>query len=851
MGEVWKARDTRLDRSVAIKILPADYAANARLRLLFEREAKTVSQLNHPHIASLFDVGENYLVMELVDGESLAERLERGPLPLAEALKFGAQIADAIDRAHRAGVVHRDLKPGNVMIARGGAKLLDFGLAKTFAFAAPPDAETQRPITEEGTIVGTFQYMAPEQLEGHPLDARTDIFALGAVLYEMVTGKRAFDGHSRPSVIAAILSSEPQPVSQLQPLTPPALEHLIVKCLSKHPDDRWQSAHDIAEELRWIGSAGSQSGPMLALPRKKSRERVAWIAALLVIATIALFAIWSALRMRSREPVLEGAIVTDGNAGLHYTTGPPALSPDGKVLAYAAFDASGRRSVWLRSMDRGTTRALPGTNDAVGVFWRPDGEVLGFTTNNGDLKKVALEGGEVETIATRTTGASWNRDDVILVLPPLKGFPVARITASGGEPVVVLRPESIGADVINFPSFLPDGKHFLFLARGGEVEKRRQSGIWIGSLDTSERPRFLIPTRSVTHALYVQPGFLLFAREGVLRAQRFDVKSLQPNGDALSIAPVQSFLWSTHFTASDSGLLVYQPAGSAQLSRLELRRRDGTVARTFGNPAVYCCPRFSPDGRQVAVDLSDDRAVGDIWLFRTEDGGGSRFSFDRLNESTPVWSASGDEVAYGMELPPRGIVTLRKRLGTSPTTLAKFPGASTTLSDWSPDGRFLLLMRFGFNGQPNFDAMAWSLAEQKLISIVATASNEGMPVFSPDGRWIAYQSDESGRYEIYVQPFPPTGAKYQISTNGGVTARWSRHGEIFWVDANNRLTLAVVATTPSFQVSPPATLFPIDQLDPYSPQYDVGPDGTIVVNTLVQGEGKPMTLVVNWQKRLE
>jgi hypothetical protein len=397
MGEVWRGRDTRLDRSVAIKVLPAAFSKDAQFKLRFEREARTISQLNHPHICTLYDVGDNYLVMELLEGESLADRLTKGPLPLEQVLRYGTQIADALDKAHRAGIIHRDLKPGNIMIAKSGAKLLDFGLAKSSVGAgvlAGPAAETaaatqHRPLTAEGTILGTFQYMAPEQLEGLEADARTDIFGFGAVLYEMATGHRAFEGKTKTSLIAAIVKENPRPMAELQPLTPPALEHVVNKCLSKDPDDRWQNAHDIAEELKWISEAGSSAGvaaPLIA--RRKSRERLGWVAAVAVAGGAAVF---FATRRPDPPPRLETAVVPPEGVAFSYVGGSIALSDDGRQVAFVGRGADGKSLIWVRSLDSSVARPLAGTEGASFPFWSPDAKSIAFAAGD-KLKKVSPAG---------------------------------------------------------------------------------------------------------------------------------------------------------------------------------------------------------------------------------------------------------------------------------------------------------------------------------------------------------------------------------------------------------------------------------------------------------------------------
>ena len=837
MGEVWCARDTRLGRSVAIKVLPAELASSVEMRLRFEREAKTISQLNHPHICALFDVGENYLVMELLDGESLADRLVRGPLPLSEAMKLGAQIAEALDRAHRAGVVHRDLKPGNVMITKSGAKLLDFGLAKAFIPIKSDETVTQhKPLTQKGMVVGTLQYMAPEQLEGHEADARTDLFALGAVLYEMVTGKPAFDGETQTSLIAAILTSDPQPVSQLQPLTPPALERLIAKCLQKDPDERWQSAHDVAAELKWIAGSGWQAAaPALEARRTSRRERMAWVAALVAVTAVA---VWLATRPRPRAEPLEAAIATEALLDLD---APPALSPDGTQLAYVGTNENGQHLLWIRSMARGTSRALSGTDYSYAPFWSADGRFVAFCTRDALLKKVPAAGGDVEVVARRAFGGgAWNGDGVILYTPTSLDHPIYRVSAAGGESSLVLHPNEVGAAGLFCPKFLPDGNHFIVYARGGDAKKRGQEGVWLATLDRSEKPRFLAPADS--NAAYVEPGYLLFARDGQLRAQRFDAKKLRVTGDPRTLAPVQMSdpAYGPLFTASSSGMLVYQPSGSAQLSELVLKNRKGETLRTIAPPSAYMTLRISPDGKRVAVLRGRDAGLNDIWILGIGDGALNRFTFDSVRLAVPVWSSSGDEIAYAMA---SRIVS--KRAEGSPRTIVALPGEYLAPADWSADGKFLAGNRYA---RDNPDAVVWSLEKKAWIEVAASPAAEFSTSFSPDGKWVVYVSDESGRAEVYVQAFPPTGEKHQMSTAGGMAPRWSRSGEIFWVDPNNRLNAAAVTTTPAFRAGAPVTLFPVEQFS--LQQYDAMPDGTFVVNAPVR-QSKPMTLVVNWQRRLE
>jgi Tol biopolymer transport system component len=728
------------------------------------------------------------------------------------------------------------------MITKSGAKLLDFGLAKP-ALVRGREATREKSLTEKGTVVGTIQYMAPEQLEGREVDARTDLFALGATLYEMVAAKPAFDGDSYMSLVAAIRTARPQSLSAIRPQTPPVLEHVIARCLRRDPDERWQSAGDVAGELKWIAESDSHDAPA-AGARHKSRRELPWIAALLLaLAAVA----WLVTRPRLRPDVIEAGIVMAENLGLSFN-GPPALSPNGKVLAYLGRDLNGQQRIWLREMDRGNTLTLAGAERASFATWSPDGRFLAFATADGQLKKISSGGGTPEILAQRISvggGVTWGRDDVILFLGADAGSPIYRIGASGGgERSAVLAPASIGATTLLLPSFLPNGKRFLFLALGGTAEKRGESGIWVATLDGSEKPRLL--TRGSSNATYVDPGFLLFARDGQLRAQRFDENNLRLTGPAMVIAPVRSFGSIAFFTASSSGLLIYQPPESFHLSELMLKNHRGEVLRTLGRSATYRNPRVAPDGRKAAVEIVDERGNGDIWIFSPD--GPSRFTFEARHEGTPVWSPRSDEIAYSMDIPPDGCAVLRKRIGQSPHMLVTLQQGCIDPSDWSPDGRYVAMTRYGV--KPDYDATVWSIDERKFIDVAATPAKEGAPVFSPDGRWIAYESDESGRNEIYVQPFPMTGAKEQVSSAGGSAPHWSRTGRLSWVDLNNRLTVVSTTTSPSFRATEPQELFPVDHIQ-FWPQYDLLPDGTFLTNVLLRGQAKPMTVVVNWTRRLD
>src|SRR2546426_797921 len=548
MGEVYRARDTRLDRTVAIKILPEHLSSNPQLRERFDREAKAISSLSHPHICPLYDVGHqdgiDYLVMEHLEGETLAQRLKKGPLPPERALEYAIQIADALDTAHRRGVIHRDLKPGNIMLTKAGAKLLDFGLAKlggahpaaAFSRLSALPTEDRSPLTAEGTIVGTLQYMAPEQLEGKETDARTDIFALGTVLYEMATGQRAFKGKSQASLIAAILTSEPPPISSLQPMTPPALDRLVKTCLAKDPDERWQSAHDLTHELRWIAEGGSQAGlpaPLRAI--RTGRERI-WIAASVLLGVaVVLLGILYARAGKVGQEVVRASIEFPPGSRFVFTSdvaGPPAISPDGRALVYGATDERGARRLWLQRLDTSDAHPLSGTEDAKYPFWSPDSRSVTFFAG-GELKRLEVSGGLPVAICSTGDGrgGTWGDDGTILFSPEYRAG-LFRVPASGGEPAPVTRLDEATHSSHRWPQLLPDGSHFLYLGISHDRTKSENDALYWASLDGREN-RMLM--RSGANAIYAS-GNLLYVRDTNLVAQPFDPARGELRGEPVTVA---------------------------------------------------------------------------------------------------------------------------------------------------------------------------------------------------------------------------------------------------------------------------------------------------------------------------
>jgi Tol biopolymer transport system component len=851
MGEVFKARDTRLERPVAIKVLPAELAKSGQFRLRFEREAKTISQLNHPHICTLHDVGEDggtsYLVMELLEGESLAERLARGPLPMSDVFRYGAQIADGLDRAHRAGVVHRDLKPANVMLTRSGAKLLDFGLAKSAEINVDPEAATQQnPLTQEGTILGTFQYMAPEQLEGLNVDARTDIFALGALLYEMATGVRAFNGSTRTSLIAAIVSQDPKPLSQLQPVTPPAFEHLVSRCLAKRPDDRWQSAHDVAEQLRWIGEAGSQAGVAVpAIPRRRSRERLAWsLAAVLALALGATAWLYSrAARESVRTTVFDIAAPNGMRLNeIGDVSGALVLSPDGTTAVYSVTDGP-KTQLWLRNIATGEAKPLPGTENGAFPFWSPDSKQIGFFTDNA-LKRLDVAGGAPVTLQNIAPGrgGSWSQDGTILFTPDTQSA-LVRVPAGGGEAVAVTKLDTGKHTSHRWPWFLPDGRHFLFFAANHEAPTAMTNAIMVGSLDGAP-PRQLMP--SASNGIYVD-GHLFFMRDATLMAQPMS-ESAVLEGEAVAIATGvlnDTGIWRAGVSVSENGLLVYHAARPTFLSTLRWIDRSGTDLGVVGEPDSYWDVDLSPNGEQVAISIGDPQR--ELWILDLPRKKRTRFPVRNPWTGSGTFSPDGATVYYDVGRIGDGAIMARRLSGGTERVVAKtndFP----VVRSISPDGRYLLTeTRTGQIVRHETDGSS------PAVALTRGNAPEITPAYSPDGKLIAFSTDQNGRWEVVVMSASDPAQRWQVSANGGQFPRWSRNGrELFYLDLSNRMTVVTIERAgDDLAIGSETSLFSMTPR-PQARAFDVAPDGQrFLVNALVEQPPSNAVAVSNWKARLK
>ena len=862
MGEVYRARDIRLDRTVAIKILPPHLADAPEARQRFEREARAISSLNHPHICTLHDIGHqdgtDFLVMEYVEGETVAKRLEKGPLATPDLLRIAIEISDALEKAHRKGILHRDLKPSNIMLTKTGAKLMDFGLAKSEGDGASPAAQTltqslnpsarTTPVTAQGTIVGTFQYMAPEQMEGKEVDARSDIFSLGAVLYEMATGKRAFEGKTTASVIAAVLEREPPAISSVQPLSPPALDRAVKTCLAKDPDERFQSAHDVKLQLQWIVEGGSQAGvPAPAATRRRSRERIAWIsAAVLLLAAGALgFAYWRATRAPARLwssyllPPAKHAFGVSSLGG-----GQVAVSPDGRMVTYVLTGPDGQL-LWLQSLDSPKPVPLAGTDGASYPFWSPDSRTVGFFAG-AKLKRVDAQGGPVQTIcpAAEGRGGSWSSDGTIVFSPGPSNALLA-VSADGSTPREATKLDTARNETSHrWPWFLPDGRHFLFTARAYISEDH---AIYIGSLDSSEH-KLLLPLSS--NAIYVPPRYLLFMREGSLMGQRFDARRLQLDGEAFPVAENVSFSANYSlgtFSASNNGVLVYMHGQSSQANwQVSWYDRNGKSAG--GSVVNGNGPSLSPDGKTLAFQVPAAGGNVTVWLLDTARQVKTRFSFVNPLAFMPVWSPDGKQIVFGTS----GGIYIKASDGSSLERLLYQEG-QVWPDSWSRDGRYLLMQKAGSDGLPQLWALPMQGEKKPFAVIQAPSYHVAWGDFSPDGKWITYNSDESGILQVYVAPFPGPGGRWQVSTDGGTQPLW-RGKEIFFLHSGKVWAADVEEQVSRVRLGTAHVLFSAPYQGNPGHWYDVSRDGkrfVINVSTQPQEPNEPLNLVVNWTAELK
>ena len=874
MGEVYRARDTRLDRTVAVKVLTAALATDSESRARFEQEARAIAALNDPHICTIHDIGRHaeldYLVLEFLEGETLADRLDRTPpLAIADAVAIAIQIGDALDRAHRAGIVHRDLKPGNVMLVRRGSpsdppdvKLLDFGLAARLATVRPPALDAALDATMGGSLAatrpptvtapagfsGTVQYMAPEQVDGVAGDHRVDIFAFGCVLYEMLGGRKAFEGATALSVIAAITGTEPPAIDALRS-GHPLLDHVMRRCLEKDREKRWQNVGDVTGELRWIAQnpalPEASRGPV-TLPSSTRRWQAAAGLAMLLAAAAVAAALWG---QRGRDAVPEPPALQFEVSTTPTDDPSVALSPDGTRIAFVA-NQDRVPVLWVRSLDSVENRPLPGTERASLPFWSPDGRTLGFFAD-GRLKRIDVAGGKplVITDAPNARGGAWNRDGAILFAPGV-GAPIIRVSSDGGGVAAVTQVGTNAGPDHRWPQFLPDGRRFLFSSTLGTPET---NGVYLGSLDKSAPVRVVA---SDGPGRFAAPDTLLTVRQGALHAYSFDLASGTVAGESVVIA--QGFAGSSasgYVTSSDTGMLAYRP-GTAQRRQLVWVDRKGQVLRAIGEPQTdfIAGPELSADEQSVAVFLQRT-GDNDIWVIELARNLARRITDGQPADAHPLWDPDGQHVVfYSRRFGGGGPARQAVNGGVAEPLFAKAETGSVL--SWTRDRHYVLVRRA--NAQTGLDLIAVAIADpSRDIPVSQSRHEETEGQFSPDGKWVAFVSNEGGRAEVFVQSFPEGRARTQVSTAGGAQVRWSSDGpKIFFVATAGRMNEAAVAlggATPDVKL--PVPLFQTHLATGTNvlgskPQYAIARDGRFLLNAAVESVAAPIIISINWMKAL-
>ncbi len=871
---MYRARDTRLDRTVAIKILPSHLSDTEGLRQRFEREARSISSLNHPHICHLYDIGSqsgtDYLVMEYLEGETLAQRLEKGPLPLEQGLKIAIEIADALDRAHRQNIIHRDLKPSNVMLTKSGAKLMDFGLAKPAVAALGPAAISPTPITpstptltagalalsaapepltRHGTIVGTFQYMAPEVLQGAEADARSDIFSFGCLVYEMVTGKKAFEGKSQISVLAAILEKEPEPIITAQPSAPTALQSVIDACLTKDPEQRIQSAHDLRLQVQLVRDTTRPIAQPVAARTRRWFPLAAGVLLLLLVA-VGVFWWFHPQTNEAADFTTELSITMPPGIALSPLSGP-AISPDGKTVVFVARTQDGTDALYLRRLDSTLVRRLEGTEMASYPFWSPDSASIGFFAAP-QLRRVDIASGVVEPIADAPDGrgGTWN-DDGVIIFAPHTSSPLFRVSASGGKPQPLT--DLNGNQSHRWPSFLPDGQHFVYTAQPGAAP----GGIYLASLDD---PKGRLLTGTVINSQPVG-GYLLFGRGATVLASKLDLKAAKLAGENILVAngvrvlPDRQLL---EFSAAPNGAFTYA-TGDTNSSQLGWFDRKGQQLETLSVRNSRGELDLSRDGRRLLTDYAgpEERTLG-VAIIDLQRGSATSVERPFKSDESAVWSPAGESVVLSSKREGENDLVRRWIDGSEREQILVKSSVSVYPDDWAKDGRWLLYEQV--SKSTNFDLMLLDLQTGgKPQAYLQSPANEAHARISPDGRWAAYVSDESGRAEVYVQSFPVPGrGKWQVSTQGGNSPYWRGDGgELYYVAPDLNLMAVPIRPGTSFDPGIPVKLFNT-RVEPSSVtgsrnSFVAAPDGKrfLVQYIPQQAGGGVIGLVLNWQQRLK
>ena len=862
MGEVYRARDTRLDRTIAIKVLPPDLAQDAQFRARFDREARAISQLTHPHICTLYDVGDAdgtaFLVMERLQGQTLADRIRKGALPLDEALKIAVEIADALSAAHRLGIVHRDLKPGNIMLTKTGAKLLDFGLAKAAATAvaigAGADSLTASThLTGAGSILGTLHYMAPEQVEGREADTRSDIWALGAVIYEMVTGQQVFAGDSAAGIVGAILKDRPLPLSARCPEVPPALDHLVTRCLERDVDERWQSASDVKRQLTWIaGRLGHVDGSSAAERPRRFNLALAAVGSLALLAIAASIGAWLNGRTPARPSVRTTLSIPSPERVR--MIGASAISPDGRNFAFVGLSPDGPPSLWLYSIETGISRELPGSVDASYPFWSPRSDALGFFAG-GQLKTVTLTGAAPRAIAPASSGrgGAWGADGFILYAGVSNG-PLSRVPQEGGSPTLVLSVDPTQGQVgYRYPTIIDD-RHFVYQIQGApEV-----AGLYLA---TTSPPSAVRLTTDYSNSAFLN-GQLLYLDNGMLVSRTLDVEHARFTSGATAVAGPVSLvrgLGYAAFSVSSTGDLTYSAGGraSAGVSLRWLNRQGRPVGEFLAGTEVADLQSYgvhiSPDGKKVAFNAIP-QTTNHVWIADIERDAVSRFTVGNANDQYPIWSADSSEVVFASNR--TGYYNLYRKLASGVRPEQPFLPASTNRfpTDWSRDGETIVFT----NLDPKTQVDIWTtpVDGSAPTPFLNSPANELAGRLSRDGHWMAYVSDETGRPEVYVQRFPGGGDKVQISTQGGSEPQWrADEKELFYVAANHTLMSVPLDVTTTLTAGRPAKLFDtlVDTMLGSFGQihYAATDDGQRFLVSVSPETVPPMMLVLGWTSPLE
>jgi len=895
MGEVYLAEDMRLGRKIALKVLPTSYAHDADRLRRFEQEARATSALNHANIRTVYDIGvhdgQSFIVAELLEGEELREQLNRGALPVGKAIAYAQQIAAGLAAAHEKGIVHRDLKPENIFVTREGrVKILDFGLAKLKLPEAPAvdsQAPTQKKITDPGTVMGTVSYMSPEQVRGQDADHRADIFSFGMILYEMLCGKRAFNGASVADVMSAILKEEPPDLGELNAKFSPALEKVVRRCLEKQPERRFQTVSDLgfALEALMMPSLAPASGllskeggwlhappleqvaaRLFSLLTKRSvrlhrllgwRDLLGWIVAAALLFVALAFAVMYFHRPSVKSSATFTYLPWPVNAKSSYTeTGTPAISPDGRLIAITA-EKEGINYIWLYSLDKPEPEQLQNTEDARHPFWSPNGQNIGFFSK-GMLKRISISGGAAKDICVSPDGqgGAWSKENVILFAPTSDGTPIYRVSANDGVPT-----QATGLDKERhetghlFPRFLPDGRHFVFLTRSAQPEN---TGIGVGSLDQLQT-KFLF--RSDSNAEFSRAGYLLFMRDREILAQRFDAEKLESRGESDTLAKRGNFNIEPPYaplSVHEDSLLVYQGAGNLKAQLVWVDRR-GKRLSVVGEEREYLWLNLSRDDKQqmILLGFEPQNAGHDLLLFDLTRNTPTPFTTGPASTKFPIWSPDGLTTAFCSNR--EGLWEIRQK-GVNDNDVKDDPhskreSSQIFLEDWSSDGKFIVYRKIG--DKPSFDLWLLPMTgvpQPKLY--LRTQFDTRSAKVSPDGRWLAYRSNESGRNEIYVQSFPEPGRRFMVSNRGGTLPRWQRNGqELYYVAADDKLMVVRVQTGANFAPGAPEALFDLGScgLSNIRYVYDVSDDGQkfLIIRPLEDSSSRPLTVAHNWTELLK